>query len=61
MSAHSCTARVAHRQTLLPSACDSELGRELFFSNVKGSEYTIQGLDIYQLLDILIEEGIING
>ena len=35
-------------------------GKDLF-SNVKGSEYTIQGLDIDQLLDILIEEGIING
>ena len=34
-------------------------GKDLF-SNVKGSEYTIQGLDIDQLLDILIEEGIIN-
>ena len=34
-------------------------GKDLF-SKVKGSEYTIQGLDIEQLLEIFTKEGIIN-
>jgi len=34
-------------------------GKDLF-SKVKGSEYTIQGLDIEQLLEIFNKEGIIN-
>ena len=34
-------------------------GKELF-TNVLGTEYTIQGLDIDKLMDVLVEEGIIE-
>ena len=34
-------------------------GKELF-TNVLGTEYTIQGLDIDKLLDVFVEEGIIE-
>ncbi len=34
-------------------------GKELF-TNVSGTEYTIQGLDIDKLMDVFVEEGIIE-
>ena len=34
-------------------------GKELF-TNVLGTEYTIQGLDIDKLMDVFVEEGIIE-